>query len=151
MKFTCSVEINAPIAKVVELFDSVENLKKWQTGLVSYDHLSGKQGEPGAKSKIVIETGKHRIELIETILVRNLPHEVTGLYEHEHMVNTMSNRFTPIGENATRYDAEIDYTKFIGFIPKMMALLMPGMFRKQVQKTLDRFKVFVENEVGKGN
>ena len=54
----------------------------------------------------------------------------------------MTNRFFAVGENKTRYDAEIHYTKFIRFIPKMMALFMLGVFRRQVQETLDRFKSF---------
>jgi hypothetical protein len=57
----------------------------------------------------------------------------------------MSNRFSSIGTNKTRYEAEINYTKFVGFIPHVMAFFMPGVFRKQVQKTLDRFKEFAES------
>lgn len=148
MKFTCGVDIELSVRKVIEFFDNPANLGKWQKGLVSYEHISGIPGKPGAKSKITIKTGKHIIELMETITVKNLPHEMTGLYEHEHMVNTMTNRFLPLGENRTRYEAEIHYTRFIGFIPKMMALLMPGIFRRQVQQTLDRFKVFAEKEAG---
>ncbi len=147
MRFTCTTEINVPIDKVITLFDNTANLKKWQNGLVSHEHISGSPGQPGAKSKIVFNTGKHVIELIETITVKNLPHEMTGLYEHKHMVNTMTNRFSSIGENKTRYDAEIHYTKFVGFVPKMMALLMPGIFKKQVQKTIDNFKLFAEKEM----
>ncbi|SRR5258706_14210976 len=146
MKFTCTTEIDLPLQKTVSIFNNRANLGKWQQGLVLDEPISGTPGEAGSKSKLVFNTGKHVIELTETILVNNLPAEKTGLYEHIHMVNTMSNRFTPSGENKTKYDAEIEYTKFIGFIPKMMALLMPGIFKKQVQKTLDRFKVFAENE-----
>ncbi len=147
MKFACTTEIDVPIKKAVELFDNPANLKYWQQGLVSYEHISGTPGQAGAKSKIVIKSGKHIIELIETITVKNLPHEMTGLYEHKHMVNTMTNRFSSLGENKTRYEAEIHYTKFIGFLPKMMALLLPGVFKKQVQQTIDNFKFFAEKGV----
>ena len=143
-KFTCTVLIDAPREKVVRLFQDVSTFKEWQNGFVSLEHLSGTPGAPGAKSKIVYDTGKHIIELTETINVSNLPGEKSALYEHKHMVNTMSNRFVPIGPNQTRYEAEIEYTQFIGFVPKTMALLMPGVFKSQVQKQLDRFKVFVE-------
>jgi hypothetical protein len=56
----------------------------------------------------------------------------------------MANRFIVLDNSSTRYEAEIDYTKFIGIVPKLMALLMPGVFKKQVQKRLDSFKSFVE-------
>ncbi len=68
----------------------------------------------------------------------------SALYEHKHMVNTMTNRFYSPEQDRTIYEAEIHYTRFIGFIPKLMALLMPGLFMKQMQDTLDRFKSFVE-------
>jgi uncharacterized membrane protein len=146
MKFTCTTEIDLPLEKTIQIFDNRANLGKWQTGLVSDERISGIPGETGSKSKIIFNTGKHVIELTETILVKNLPAEMTGLYEHKHMVNTMANRFSVSGENKTRFDAEIEYTKFTGFIPKIMALLMPSIFKKQVQKTLDRFKIFAETE-----
>ena len=60
------------------------------------------------------------------------------------MVNTMTNRFIPTSKNSTRYETEINYTKFIGFVHKMMALSMPGVFKKQVQTTIDRFKKYAE-------
>jgi uncharacterized membrane protein len=146
MRFTSTVIIDAPREKVVQLFQDVSKFKEWQDGFVSLEHLSGLAGTLGAKSKIVYKRGKHVIELTETITVNYLPNEKSALYEHEHMVNTMKNRFTPLGAGQTRYDAEIEYTQIIGFVPRMMALLMPGVFRRQVQKRLDRFKTFAENQ-----
>jgi len=75
MRFTCATEIDLPVAKVIEMFDNTDNLKNWQNGLVSYEHVSGSPGAVGSKSRINIKTGKHAIELSETILVKNLPHE----------------------------------------------------------------------------
>jgi hypothetical protein len=121
MKFTCSVEIDLPVEKVVRLFDNDENLKEWQDGFISIEHISGIPGESGAKSRIIFQTGRHKMELIETILVKNLPNEKTGLYEHKQMVNAMTSRFIAVGENKTRYVAEIEYSRFNGFVPKMMA------------------------------
>ena len=52
MKYTTEVEINLPRAKVIELFDNPENLNKWQTGLVSFEHTEGEPGKEGAKSQL---------------------------------------------------------------------------------------------------
>ena len=49
--FTCSVEIALPVEKVIELFKNTENLKEWQDGFISFEHISGTPGEPGAKSR----------------------------------------------------------------------------------------------------
>lgn len=145
MKFNCSVEIERPIDRVIELFDNPDNMKEWQDGFVSFEPLSGIPGQPGAKSRVTYDMGKgKKMELIETVLVRNLPDEFSGTYEHKHMTNSMKNRFIALSENATRWEAELEYTKLNGFMIKMMAFLFPGMFKKQTQKWMDQFKAFVE-------
>ncbi len=110
MKFTCSVEIDLPVEKVVRPFDNDENLIEWQDGFIRIEHISAIPGESGAKSRIIFQTGKQKMELIETILVKNIPNEKTGLHEYKHMVNTMTSRFIAMGENKTRYVAQIEYS-----------------------------------------
>lgn len=148
MKFTCSVDIDLPRDRVIELFDNEENLNKWQDGFVSFEHLEGEKGKVGAKSKMVYKMGKKgkTFDLIETILVSNFPEEFTGRYEHIHMSNTMQNKFTVLSENKTRWEANIDYIEMKSFMLKVMAFIMPGMFKKQTQKWLNQFKTFAENE-----
>ncbi|MCR9290538.1 MAG: SRPBCC family protein [Bacteroidetes bacterium] len=145
MKFKCQVDIDLPINKVIELFDNPDNMKEWQDGFERFEHLSGVSGEPGAKAKITYDMGKRgKMELIETVLVRNLPHEFSGTYEHKHMTNSMKNSFEEVGANKTRWVAELHYTKLNGFMIKMMAFFFPRMFKKQTQKWMDQFKVFAE-------
>ena len=146
MKFTCHVEINQSINKVIELFDNPDNMKHWQDGFVSFQHLSGTPSEVGARARLIYKMGKKgkEMELIETIKVKNLPDEFSGTYEHRHMTNNMSNRFTELGPNKTRWDAELEYAQLNGFMIKMMAFLIPGMFKKQTQKWMDQFKAFAE-------
>ena len=146
MKFKCTVEINKPIDQVIPLFDSLDNLKEWQDGFISHKHLSGEPGKVGAKSELVYENRGNRIELIETIVKNELPSELTATYEHKHMDNTMSNYFKELGDGRTLYEAHIHYTAFHGFMPRLMAMLFPSMFKKQTQKWLNQFKAFVENQ-----
>lgn len=145
MKYTCSIDINAPLDSVVALWQDENNFHRWQDGFKSIEHLSGTPHEVGAKSRIIIE-GKQRIELLETILKNDLPHEKIGLYEHIHMSNTQSSRFTALDENTTRYISEVEYTKFNGIMIKIMAKLFPGKFKQQSEKWMDNFKRFVESE-----
>ena len=147
MKFSCFVEIDLSIERVVELFDNPENLIEWQDGFVAIESIEGEPGKTGSKSKMVYMIRDQEMEIIETIQVNILPKEKTGLYEHKHMVNTMTTRFKELSADKTLYEAEIEYTKFIGFVPKLMAFLMPGVFKKQTQKWLNQFKTFAENAV----
>tara|TARA_B100000809_G_scaffold205959_1_gene207915 strand:- start:108 stop:440 length:333 start_codon:yes stop_codon:yes gene_type:complete len=84
------------------------------------------------------------MELVETIISKDLPHEITGEYEHPHMVNAMRNRFTALDQNRTRYEAHLNYSQFNGVMPRLMATLFPGVFRKQTQQWLDHFKQLAE-------
>ncbi|WP_397362613.1 hypothetical protein [Olleya sp. R77988] len=142
MKFTCAIDINTNIKSVSEAFLNPDNLKHYQDGFKSKTLISGSTGHEGAKSKMVYE----KLELIETIIKNDLPNEFIGLYEHKHMTNTMTVRFKELDANKTRYTSLIEYTKFNGFVIKIIAKLFPGMFKKQVQKWLNQFKIFVESE-----
>ena len=146
MKFSCSVDINLPVNRVIELFDNPDNMGKWQDGFVSFEHLSGVSGQPGAKAKVTYNMNGREMVLIETVKVRDLPHEFSGTYEHKHMTNSMKNSFKDLGNNKTRWTAELHYTKLNGFMIKIMAFLFPGMFKKQTQKWLNQFRDFAEAE-----
>lgn len=143
MKFTIETEINKPIDKVNELFDNADNMSKWMEGLQSFEHISGTPGQPGAKSKLKFKMGKREIEMVETITVRNLPDEFSGIYEAQGVHNIVKNKFVKISESKTKYITENEF-QFKGFM-KIMAFLMPGAFKKQSTKYMNDFKTFVEN------
>lgn len=142
MKYTNEIEIKAPIHRVIELFDNVDNLAMWQPGLISFEHLSGTAGQVGAKSKLKYRMGKRDVEMIETITKKKLPEEFSGTYEAKGVLNIISNRFIAIDSNTTKLVAENEF-QFKGFM-KIVSLLMPGVFKKQTQQYLEQFKTFVE-------
>lgn len=144
MFYTTEIIINKPIEKVVELFDSVDNLYKWMEGLQSFEHLSGTPGEQGAKSKLKFKMGKREIEMVETITVKNLPEEFSGTYEADGVFNIVKNKFIKISENETKYISENEF-QFKGFM-KIIAFIMPGAFKKQSMKYLNDFKKFAESQ-----
>ncbi|HXB92867.1 MAG TPA: SRPBCC family protein [Puia sp.] len=145
MKFQSSVDLNLPPDRAAALYNNPSYYKEWQDGFVSYTQLSGEPRTVGAKAKVLFAHGKRRMELLETIQVMNLPVEINALYEHEHMVNTMIVRFSALPGQRTRITTGIGYVRFVGIIPKIMSLLMSGMYKKQNQKWLDRFKQFAES------
>lgn len=143
MKYTTSIEINQPIEKVIELFDNADNLKLWMKGLESFEHLSGVSGQPGAKSKLKFIMGKREIEMIETITVRNLPDEFSGIYEAKGVCNVVRNKFRSLGNHKTEHISEQEF-QFSGFM-KLIGWLMPGAFKKQTMQYLQDFKAFAES------
>lgn len=144
MKYSCSVEINRPLEQVVALWSDENNFKDWQSGFESITLLEGEAETKGAKSKIVLQQGKMRMELLETILVVDLPNEKSASYEHLHMTNIQTSRFKSLGNNKTEYISEVEYTQFNGFLPRLMSILFPGKFKAQSKKWMVQFKQFVE-------
>ena len=144
MQFTCSVTINAPRKKVTAYFANPEYLKEYQDGFLRKELISGEQGQVNSISKMYYKQGKREMELTETIQVNKLPDEFIAQYHHKFTDNTMRSTFTTLSENETRYDAEILYTAFRGFMVNVMVFIAPGFFKKQVAKWLQNFKIFVE-------
>lgn len=144
MKYEVEIEIDLPREKVIELFDSVENLKHWQEGLVSFEHRSGEPGQEGAVSDLVYEMGKRRIEMVETITKRNLPDEFWGTYEAKGVWNEIKNTFIATSSTTTKWKSENEF-KCKGAIA-IMAFLMPSTFKKQSLKFMTDFKKFAEKK-----
>ena len=146
MKFHSTMEISAPRERVVTLFRNPDNLGKWQDGFERVEQVSGTPGETGAQKKMFYSHRGHKMELLETITENRLPDEFAAVYEHAAMDNTMRCRFSEInGGTGTRFDCEVEYTKFRGLMPKLMAWLFPGMFKQQAQKWFDQFKATAES------
>ena len=144
MKYITEVEINLPREKVIELFDKTENLKKWQTGLQSFEHIEGDAGQESAKSQLKYKMGKREIEMVETITKRNLPNEFFGTYETKGVWNEVKNYFTEEGDQKTKWQLDTEF-KGSGFM-KIMMFVAAGMFKKQTLKSMHDFKTFAENE-----
>jgi Polyketide cyclase / dehydrase and lipid transport len=141
--FTNEIVVNRPLADVIRLFDNAENMKRWMPELVSYEHLSGAPGQPGATTKLVYKMGKGTCDMIETITVRDLPREFTGTYETKGVFNVVKNSFEDRG-SSTLWINENEF-RFSGFM-KVIAFFCKGMFRKQSRKFLENFKAFAESE-----
>ncbi|OAN60574.1 hypothetical protein A8B79_08605 [Balneola sp. EhC07] len=144
MKHSGSIVINKSIELVARLFADPANLKEYQDGFQRKELISGESGKNGAVSKMYYDDGKRKMELTETITSNNLPHSFEAFYHHKHMDNTMKCNFTALDENSTRYDYEFEYTRIDWVMPKLMAVLFPGMYRKHGDKWMQQFKDFVE-------
>ena len=109
MKFTEEITINLPRDRVITLFDSIENLYKWQPDLISFEHESGMAGEVGAKSRLEYKMGKREVIMVETITVRNFPDEFSAIYEAKGVWNEVKNYFHEVDENTTKWVSENEF------------------------------------------
>jgi len=143
--YTQHIDLDLPRDRVVALFDDPDNLPKWQRGLQSFEHLSGEPGQPGAKSRLVFQMGRRRMEMVETITRRDLPEAFDGTYDAKGVHNIVENEFTELGPDRTRWTS---HNVFEMRRPmKLVGLLFGGSFRKQSMKYMEDFKAFAERGV----
>ncbi len=144
MKFESSIIIDVEREKLVQLFINPDYLKHYQTGFLRKELVSGEAMQAGAISKMYYQQGKSEMELTETIVENNLPDSFHGNYHHKHMDNYLISSFEAIDEHQTRYSIQGEYTAVRGIMPRLLFLLVPGMFKKQAEKWMHNFKVFAE-------
>ncbi len=142
MKYSSDIEINLPREQVIDLFDNPDHMKAWQKGFISLTHLSGTAGQSGAQSTLKYKMGKREIEMVETIIKRELPTQFSATYEVKGVWNKVDNTFTEIDAEKTKWVTAHEF-RMKGMM-KVMAFLMPGMFKKQSFQYMKDFKAFAE-------
>ena len=138
MRYKCEIEIDLPREEMIAKLDSAENMYKWQKGLISHEFLKGEPGEVGSTMKLKYKMGKREVEMVETIVKKNLPDEWVMQYEAKGVHNEVGNHFIDLGNGKTKWVTD-NYFKMKGMM-KIFAVLMPGMFKKQSMKYLQDFK-----------
>lgn len=153
MKYTVSMEIAVPRERVVQLLEDPAARSKWLRGLVSHESLRGVDGQVGAESRIVFQSGKQRMECTETITRReptNLQDVAADTVIHfereivaDRMWNAAREHLTEVSPEHTLWVSENEY-RFDGLM-RLVAPVMRGAFVKQSRKHMDDFKAFAEH------
>ena len=153
MKYTNSIEIALPREKVAQLLADPAHLPMWLRGMVLHEPVNGMHGQLGTTSRVVMQSGKRKIELTETITRRDpaglhgIPKEVAVRFDRETvgagMWSDVRDRLTEATPETTLWECESEY-RFSGLLMRLMGLLMPGAFHKQSQQHMEDFKAFAE-------
>lgn len=144
MLYTTELIVKVPLDVFIKKMDNIDNMKHWQRGLQSTEHLSGDPGKLGSKLKLTYKFDKRNMEIIETITKSNFPNEFHATYTAQGMNNLQKNYFTETEEGFTKWTS---INKFIplNFSMRVMLFLMPRTFKKQSLKYMQDFKNFAEN------
>jgi hypothetical protein len=145
MKFTLELPINKSRTEVWKVFDTPENMKKWQPSLISFETIRGTQGQPGAVSKLIYQENEREFSLLEKVTYRAELHRLDGVYENNFADNTVRNTFIEQGKQQTLWIVETEFR----FKTLLMLILGPIMKKNLVMRTqrgMERFKEMVENE-----
>ncbi|GAA3513196.1 SRPBCC family protein [Actinocatenispora rupis] len=154
MKYTVSIEIAVPRQDVVDLLSDPAQMPKWLRGLVLHEPVNGVHGHLGTTSRVVFQTGRQRMEATETITrvdpadLRAIPRSVVVHYDREivggGMWQAQRDRIIDAGPSTTLWESESEF-QFDGLVMRLIALLLPSMFRKQSKQHMEDFKAFAED------
>jgi len=142
MKYTISNTINKPLEEVVEKFKDPEGVKHWMEGLQKIERISGEPHEVGAKSNFHFLHKNKEMQISETILEQNLPHQIKFAFQSSMGYNEVEMLFERLSDNSVK-QTNNSYFELKGFM-KVIGFLMKGMFKKQSLKYLTAFKNYVE-------
>ena len=150
MKYSSEIIVDVPLKEFIKKFDSAENMKHWQKGLVSIEHISGNPGMIGSKMKLNYVIGKRKIEVIETVTHSNLPKEFHGTYSSNGIDNIQENFFEELPNGKTKWTSISEFLP-LNFMMRSMLWFMPKAFKKQSMKNMSDFKNFAEKGVSVAN
>lgn len=145
MKFRLELPINKSRVEVWKAFDNPQNMSKWQRSLISFETISGKQGQPGAVSKLTFEERGREFELIEKVTHREEPNRLDGVYENNFADNIVRNTFIEKGKDQTLWVMETEF-KFKTLVMRILGPIMKKNFVARTQKDMERFKEMVESQ-----
>ena len=146
MKYTLDIVIEIPLDSCFKKFETTENLKHWQRGLVSVEHISGTPRTFGSKMKMNFKIGKSLIPLVETITYKKAHYQVHATYMTAGMDNIQENYFESTADNFTKWISIIEFIP-LTFKMRLMLWLMPKTFKKQSLQYMKDFKNFAEKGI----
>jgi len=145
MRFTVDIDILASRDRVLPIYTDKTLIKHWQNGVMDFEILSGDPGESGSSVQLKQKLGKQTVTVIETLENNAMPDEITFTYSAPQLWYRTKNNFIQSGPNKTTWVRECEF-KCAG-IYKVISLLAPGRFRKQLLQEMERFKRFCEDKV----
>ena len=90
--------------------------------------------------------GRREVAIVETITVCNPPEEFAATYEADGVWNLVENRFIDVSERRTKWMLGSEFR--CSGVARLMALVIPSMFKKQTFTFMKRFKEFAEHSDG---
>lgn len=143
------IEINCPIAYVMELFKNQEYFKHWQRGLVSFTNITHSIGEVGSKRQMKIKAAGTVITMTEEITAIDLPHLWEATYRTRGVLNKQCNRFRESvittnnsTQKVTHWESNSSF-KFTGMM-RLIGKAQPQLFTGQNRQHMEDFKTFAE-------
>ena len=142
MRYSYDIKIDKPLDEVIRKFQDPDGLKYWMEGFDHVDHISGEPGTEGAVSIFHFKHKNREMQIEETILEQNLPHQIKFAYKSTMGYNEVEMVFEEESSDSVKLTSN-NFFDLKGFM-KIFGWLMPGTFKKQSMKYMTAFKEYVE-------
>lgn len=137
MKYTESITLNQPRSQVVECFDDPVQQPSWQPDLIDMEPVDGIPGQQGSKMQLVYRMGQREVELLQTVTLRNLPHEFAEQFENPYLWILIHHRFSDLEGQRTLWHLDCEVS--LRGQQRWLGWLSLGLFRRQTRIYLRRF------------
>lgn len=141
MKSTFATEIDAPKARVAELYSNPDNNVKWMDDIKECEHISGRRGQPGSKYRFIPKK-KGNMEFVATVVERN-PSEYKLKMEASNVDVLVTGKFVALSPKKTKFISEEVFT-FKGTLNKLFGFFARGAVKKAHTKHMRAFKKFAK-------
>jgi hypothetical protein len=145
MRDIVEVEVAAPVEAVARRFSDPANSSRWMIDLERYEPISGEQGAPGSKYRLV--TTKD-LDFVATVIARDLPNSSEIVLDSRGVTVSITTRFAASRSGGTRLVSTEEF-RFKGLLAKAAGLFGRRGIREAHRQQIEAFKRFAEaQEVG---
>ena len=146
MKYKTTIEIQKPINTVLTKWKAYGELKNWQKGLESVEHIKGRPGETGSKMRLNYRFDNNQHSITESIANANLPEMQHTIYSSKGLRHIKMDTFESIDENSCKWICNNEFVP-TNFKMYFLILFMPKTFKKQTLSYMKAFKNYVEKGI----
>lgn len=137
MKYSVETEIDLHRDGVVALLTDHDKRRHWQAGFKGAEALEGTPGTVGATTKLTFQVGPQDFDMIETILIKDLPYEYCVSYVSSQSASISRSQFTELSGNRTLWCVDMEIK--VSGAQKILAFFRPDTFRQQTQASMQSF------------
>ena len=141
MRSVVELEIDVPLARLAALFADPQQNTKWMDDVDRVEAVSGQQGMPGSKYRLVPKKGK--MVFVATVLARNLPTELRLSLEAPTVTVSVKGILVALSSGRTRLTSE-EVFSFKGPFNRALGMLAHGAIRHAHRRHMEAFKRFAE-------
>jgi len=142
MKYTVTNTINKPLNEVSEKFKDPNGIMHWMEGLQRIEVTSGTPGQAGCIRTLHFLNKNKEMEVDETILEENLPHQMKFSYRSPMGNNIVEIQFSKIDDTSVLQTNTTEME--LKGLMKVIGGVFKGMFKKYSLKLMVAFKDYAE-------